>query len=88
MVEFAAMGWLKDHSYIATWLSPCIAIIIAIIKSHGKAANIDLKELAIYIAFFTALAALITPTLGDAVRSTMGTVFFVTLGYIMVSLKR
>ena len=53
------MDWLKEHSFLATWLSPCIAVTIAIIKSKGVLKDIDLALLALISVPLIAHSAII-----------------------------
>jgi len=49
------MNWFKDHSYVATWLSPCIALVLAIIKGKGNINNVNVRDFVIYAVLFICL---------------------------------
>jgi hypothetical protein len=56
------MDWLKNHVYIASWSSPSpvIAIILAILKSKGNRANIDMLGFVFYVIALGSFAALVS----------------------------
>jgi hypothetical protein len=54
------MDWLKNHAFLATWASPCIALLLAFLKSKGVAANIDVLGFVLYAISLGSFAALIS----------------------------
>jgi chromate transport protein ChrA len=57
------MNWLKANAYLAAWLSPLVAIVVAIVQNlHAKFVEADWSRPLIYIAFLTALAVIFTPS--------------------------
>jgi hypothetical protein len=57
------MGWLKDHVYIAAWLSPLLALVALIIQDARGQGNTNPSRFMIYVGFLTFLAAVFTPAL-------------------------
>jgi hypothetical protein len=48
------MNWLKDHMFIATWLGPVIAIVIAIMKGRKtEGLPIDWFRFVMYFTLFS-----------------------------------
>lgn len=45
-------GWLKDHSYLATWLGPAIGITGLILNFTRKPRTFDLRAFTLYLTFF------------------------------------
>ena len=89
MVEFAAMDWLKDHSYLATWISASIAITMAGAKAIGKLASIDWRELISIILLLTCVGVAMSPVFDEKARSFAQTLIFFLLGYgVLDMLKR
>jgi len=82
------MDWLKQHSYLATWLSPCIAIIMAVAKSKGKWANIDWHEFLGLLIFCTLIAVALTPTFDTRARDFAQTFACVLFGYGVLGVLR
>jgi hypothetical protein len=78
------MDWLKDHSYIATWISPFLALTIALVRGRGQAERTSTFWLVIYLAFFTSAAATINPALDESARSFTRNVALVSFGYLLV----
>jgi hypothetical protein len=54
------MDWLKNHVYLASWASPCIAVLLAIVKSNGVRANIDILGFVLCAIALGSFAALIS----------------------------
>jgi|ERR1035437_1112761 hypothetical protein len=67
-----SIEWLKDHSFIAGWLSPTIALIGILIRGGGKKGEIDWPRAMLYISYLTCLAAVFTPLVDDAARMFAG----------------
>jgi hypothetical protein len=72
------MNWLKDHVYVAAWVSPLIALIGMIISNSVTARPPDWSRLMIYVGFLTAIAVVFTPIVDDSARIFAG-VFLVPL---------
>jgi hypothetical protein len=71
------MDWLKDHAFIAGWLSPIIALIGMLIRGEGKSGEIGWERMMLYIAFLSCVAAVFTPTLESGARFFAGIVMAV-----------
>jgi hypothetical protein len=54
------MDWLKAHVFLASWASPCIAFILALARSKGSTAKVDMFGLVLYLISLSSLAALIS----------------------------
>lgn len=75
------MGWFQEHSFVATWLSPLIAVSIAIIKSRGKLQDIDIALLALVAAPLIALSAIVfTPGLDAQTKGGLFAIILFCLG--------
>jgi hypothetical protein len=59
------MDWLKTHVYLASWASPCIAIIIAIAKSRGKFKAVDWHEFLGLFILCTLIAVVLSPAFDE-----------------------
>jgi hypothetical protein len=70
------MEWLKEHVYIAGWLSPIIALIGMLIRGVGKSGEIGWERMMLYIAFLTCVAAVFTPTLEAGARGFAAVIVF------------
>ncbi len=61
--------WLKEHVYIAAWLSPLVALLGMVIKNvRTGTTDTQWSMVMIYVAFLTCLAAVFTPVIDDAAR--------------------
>jgi hypothetical protein len=79
------MNWLKDHVYIAAWLSPAIASVALIVNNFRKSSEkVQWSLVMIYIAFLPGLAGCFTPNAEPALRIFAGTVSGVSFGIIVV----
>jgi hypothetical protein len=79
------MNWFFSHAYIATWISPLIALVGLIIRNRDASTHrISWSRVMIYVAFLTFLAAAMTPLLDLPTRYFAGTGVSVLLGYFMV----
>jgi hypothetical protein len=76
-----SMDWLKDHAYIATWLSPIIAIIIGLSKSTGKLARLNWQEFVGLFLLCSSIAIVMTPTFDDKARDFARMLAIFLLGY-------
>jgi hypothetical protein len=75
------MDWLKNHSYLATWISPCIAIAIAIVRSKGKLSKVDWHEFVGILVLLTAIAVVFTPVFDTRARQFASTLVYFLFGY-------
>ena len=82
------MSWLKDHVYVAGWLSPIIAIIIALLKSNWSAAKLDTTQFTLTFLVLASFAAIITPETDSNVRFTCYMIFSFCLAALLVSSRR
>lgn len=79
------MNWLKDHVYLAAWLSPVIALTALIVNNFRKSSEkVQWSWVMIYIAFLTGLAGCFTPNAEPALRIFAGAVSGVAFGFIAV----
>jgi hypothetical protein len=63
------MAWLRDHVYIAAWLSPVIALLGMVVKNVTTGTtDTQWSMIMIYVAFLTCLAAVFTPLIDDSAR--------------------
>jgi hypothetical protein len=70
------MNWLKDHVYVAGWLSPTIALIGMILRNITiNAPPTRWSLVMIYVAFLTCMAAVFTPALEPEARFFAGFCF-------------
>jgi hypothetical protein len=79
------MDWLKNHSYLATWLSFCLAFLVALWRTKGaiKLSEINWTWLFIYVAFVVSFGVALTPTFDDAARSFARTLAGASFGGII-----
>jgi hypothetical protein len=63
------MNWLKEHVYIAAWLSPVIAIAIALVKGRGQSERTSTFWLVVDLAFLSSLAVAFNPYFDDKARN-------------------
>lgn len=82
------MNWLKEHSYIGTWLSPCIAVILAVVKSKGNVESIDLYELMLVFLLLSSFAIAVNPAFDTVARNLAETVLFFSFGALAVGSRR
>jgi hypothetical protein len=77
------MNWLKDHVYVAAWLSPLLALIgmIAANLAHGTTRT-NWSLVMIYVGFLTCMAVVFTPLMDSDTRIFAG-VCFVGLGFFI-----
>ena len=63
------LDWLKQHSYVAGWLSPAIALVGMLLQGAGsKESSLHWPRMMLYIGFLTCLAAVFTPIIDDTAR--------------------
>ena len=79
------MNWLKDHVFIATWMGPVIAIVIAIMKGRRmEGLPVDWFRFVLYFSFFLCLAIKVTPQFDESARTFAGTLLYGLLGAILI----
>ena len=79
------MDWLKDHVFIATWLGPVIAIVIAIMKGRKvEGRPVDWFRFVMYFTFFLCLAVAFTPQFDEAARTTARFLVYGLTGAILL----
>lgn len=82
------MSWLETHAYLATWLAPIVAIIVAIFQNRNKGfAEVDWSRLLIYLLFLTSVAMLFTPKIDQSMRDVARGFVFALLGFLIVDRK-
>ena len=80
----AVMDWFKEHVYVAAWLSPLIAITIALVKGKGQSERTSTFWLVIDLAYLSALAVVFTPYFDEEARSFAKFFCMVSFGAILV----
>jgi hypothetical protein len=75
------MDWLRQNAFIATWLSPLVALVGMIIRGTGKSGEMDWPRVMLYVAFLTCLAATLTPSLDLYARGFAGMAIFGLIGF-------
>jgi hypothetical protein len=79
------MNWFKDHVFVATWLGPVIAIVIAIMKGRRTEGRpFDWYRLMMYFTFFLCLAVKFTSQFDESARTFAGTLAYGLLGAILI----
>jgi hypothetical protein len=78
------LDWLKNHVFIAAWLSPIIALIGLIWKKSDPTNPVNWSMIMLYVAFLTGLAVIVTPGVDPSVRGTMSTLVFLVFGALLV----
>ena len=79
------LEWLKNHVFIAAWISPIIALIGLIWKKSDPTNPVDWSKVIFYVAFLTAIAVYVTPGVDAPVRGTMSVVVLVGFGFLMTN---
>jgi hypothetical protein len=82
------MDWLKDHTYLATWCSLVLALVVALAKLGGKAPAIDWHEIVGIVLLLTAVGAAFTPGLDETSKGFARTLFFFLAGYGVLRITR
>ena len=82
------MDWFKEHVYVASWVSPLIAIAIALVKGKGQSERTSTFWLVIDLAFLSSLAVAFTPYFDDQARSFARTFCMVSFGAILIGKHR
>jgi hypothetical protein len=75
--------WFKTHVFIAAWASPVIALVAMILKKPSGTQPLNWSRMVIYVAFLTALAALLTPGLDGIARGAMFGLIMIGFGWLM-----
>jgi hypothetical protein len=83
------MNWLKEHAYLATWLSLLVATIGIVIRNvRAAAGEADWQRAVIYIVLLASLSVAFTPHFDMTTRFFAGYLVSFTLGWIMMDRKR
>jgi hypothetical protein len=84
------MSWLKEHSFLATWISPVLAIIIAIwrTKDIPKLSDINWTWFTVYVTFVTSFGVVVSPMFDPAARQAAQTLLFGCFGAIILGAAR
>jgi hypothetical protein len=69
VIQSREMDWFKSHVYLASWASPCIAIILTALKGGGKLPGLSWQELIGLIVFCTLIAVAVSPAFDDKARN-------------------
>ena len=79
------INWLQNHVWIAAWLSPLVALIIAVVQSvRPNAPSIDWSRLLLYLAFLTGLAVAFTPLFDAGTRTFAQHLVMMGVGFLIV----
>jgi hypothetical protein len=83
------MNWLRNYSFLAAWLAPIVAIIVAIFQNRNKGfAEVDWSRLLLYFAFLTSLAVLFTPIIDQSIRNVASGLVYALLGFLIVDRRQ
>lgn len=55
------MNWLEQHAYLAPWLTPTVALLIAYWQHRTKPNEFDWRIFTIYLAFFGLTGVVLSP---------------------------
>jgi hypothetical protein len=80
------MEWLKDHAYLASWLSPIVAIIIFGLQvRRPMSAGKPVHWMRVLFTFLCLISfpIVVTPTFDQTARSFATIVFSVTIGGLL-----
>ena len=81
------MEWLKEHAYLATWLSPLIAVIgimFSARKAAAKGQPVEWTRVLLMVLCLSSFPIVVTPTFDSAARTFGQLVFFFTLAAFLV----
>jgi hypothetical protein len=81
------MEWLKEHAYIATWLSPLIAvvgIVLSVRKAEVEGKPVNWTRLLLMVLCLTSFPVVVTPTFDNSAREFARFVFSFTIAAIVV----
>lgn len=76
--------WLKNHVFIAAWISPTIALVGLILKKSDPINPVNWSKIMIYVGFLTALAIVVTPGLTADAMSMAKYLIPACLGYMII----
>jgi hypothetical protein len=84
------MNWFQAHAYVATWLSPFVAISIFLVRGGLKkdTQEIDWTMAALFFVLLTSLGVLFTPIFDARARDAAYLLVFFALGPLVVGRKR
>jgi hypothetical protein len=59
------MDWLKEHVYLASWLSPLITLIALLVRApkKGRTGEVDWLSIVLYVVLLTLVAGGLSPSL-------------------------
>jgi hypothetical protein len=77
------MDWLKEHAYIAPWLTPFVAITIAVIQNRKHLLDFNWRSFTVYVTFFTLTAVTISPSFSDATKSRVTMIWIMAFLFII-----
>ena len=83
-------NWFQGHAYIATWLSPFIAISVFLLRGglRKDTKEIDWTMAGLFFVLVTSLAVLFTPIFDAKARDAAFMLLFFALGALVVGRKR
>ena len=84
------MNWFQAHAYVATWLSPFVAIAIFFLRGGLKkdSQEIDWTMAALFFSLLTALGVVFTPTFDSKARDVAEILVFFALGALIIGRPR
>jgi hypothetical protein len=78
------MDWLKDHAYLAGWISLPIMVVLGLVQGiRFGFVQMKFKQLVIYFVLLACIAAVFTSPLEFGARAFGGGVAFILLIYLM-----
>jgi len=77
------MGWLKEHSYIAPWIAPLIALLAALIQNRKHLFDFNWRSFTIYLTFFTLTGVELSSAFEKDVKDKVQVVWFMSFLFIV-----
>ena len=84
ILKMNAMDWLKNHVFIAAWISPVVALVGLLLRKPVEGSSLNWSKIMIYVGFLTGLAILVTPGIDANIRASASSLVFIGLGYLIV----
>jgi len=82
------MDWLKEHAFLAAWLSPTITLVGLIWKRGDTGHQIGWSKLVIYVALLSAIAAILTPGIPASAHDLMAWIAGSGMAFILFDAMR
>jgi hypothetical protein len=80
------MDWLKDHSFLGTWLSPLVAVILYILREKVAKVipNLDGFKIVLYLVFAISFGITVNSAFDQLSRTFARTVCGMAFGAILI----